>query len=228
MFTAIYIDGVELSGVGRLFYLRQHTRDEALDIVKKSPLTNDGFQRAWDNLRERYDNKRILVNTQLKTLFNLVPVKTESASEINRLQREINNCISALILHDINISSWDPIFVYICSSKLPMLSLSLWEQQLDKKTEISKWVDLDSFLTARFQSLESVTEVRSIEIANHIVKTAPGNSASFGNNSFSKRKVRTYQAKIIRKSCPLCSKDYLLRFCAKFSKMNPEERFLFL
>ena len=56
MFTAIYIDGVELSGVGRLFYLRQHTRDEALDIVKKSPLTNDGFQRAWDNLRERYDN----------------------------------------------------------------------------------------------------------------------------------------------------------------------------
>ena len=29
MFTAIYIDGVELSGVERLFYLRQHTRDEA-------------------------------------------------------------------------------------------------------------------------------------------------------------------------------------------------------
>ena len=95
MFTAVYVDGANISSVEQLFYLKQFTLGEALEIVKKSPLTTHGFQNAWNNLRDRFENNRILVNYQLKILFTLEPIKLESAHEVKGIQRDINTCISA-------------------------------------------------------------------------------------------------------------------------------------
>ncbi|XP_058987604.1 uncharacterized protein LOC131806835 [Musca domestica] len=220
MFTAVYIDCKSITPVERLFYLRQSTQGEALEIVKKSPLTNDGFANAWSNLKDRYENKRILVNSQLKVLFNLVSVKNESAGEIKRLQRDVNNFITALKLHEINIDSWDPIFVFLCSTKLPTNTLSLWEQTVSKKTEVSKWSDLDEFLTARFQSLETVYDLtHSKEVKSPEVKPPIEHSRS-------SRRVKSYQANINKKSCFICSQDHWLKSCPKFLKMNHEQRFV--
>lgn len=199
-------------------------------------LRNQGFERAWSNLKDRYENKRILVNSQLKVLFNMLTVKSEKADGIKRLQRDINNCISAFHLHEIDISNWDPILVYLCSTKLPELTLSLWEQTVSNKTEIPKWKDLDTFLTSRFQSMETVSDIRS-EQSKFMGKSdfgnkshtgdnyLPGNNSHSGNNSFLRRKVRTYEAKVVRKSCPACSMDHLLRTCPKFLKLTPGEIF---
>ncbi|XP_075150473.1 uncharacterized protein LOC142224575 [Haematobia irritans] len=195
--------------VEKLFYLRQNTQGEALEIIKKSQLTNDGFEVAWNNLKDRYENKRILVNSQLKILFNLLPVKSESAGEIKRLQGEINNCIASLKLHGVSIESWDPIFVFLCSTRLPMTTLSLWEQTVKDKTEISKWADLDRFLTARFQSLETVFDFSHVDV----------------NEPSSQRKLRTYQTSANKISCFACSQDHFLKNCNKFLRMSQEDRF---
>ncbi|XP_075151025.1 uncharacterized protein LOC142225133 [Haematobia irritans] len=216
MFKAVYIDCQSITPVEKLFYLRQNTQGEALEIVKKSQLTNEGFEIAWSNLKDRYENKRILVNSQLKILFNLLPVKSESAQDIKRLQREINNCITSLKLHDICIESWDPIFVFLCSTRLPVTTLSLWEQTIKDKTEISKWKDLDYFLTARFQSLETVfdfTHTGAVE--------ASGRSDMAASN----KKVKTYQTNSQKIVCYACSQDHYLKYCEKFLRMTPEERF---
>lgn len=74
-----------MSGIEKLFYLRQFTTDAAFEMVMDLPFTNQGFQNAGSNLIETYDNNRILVNRHLKVLFNLVPVKSESAKDIKRL-----------------------------------------------------------------------------------------------------------------------------------------------
>lgn len=217
MFSAVYISCKSITPVEKLFYLRQSTQGEALEIVKKSPLTNSGFENAWSNLRDRYENKRILVNSQLKILFSLEPVRNESAGEIKRLQRDINNCITSLKLHDINIDNWDPIFVFLCSTKLPATSLSLWEQTVSNKTEISKWADLDDFLTSRFQSLETVydlTHSRGTESLQRNESTRPD------------KRVKSYQANVNKRACFACSQDHFLKSCPKFLKMTQGERFI--
>ncbi|KAH8340323.1 hypothetical protein KR059_012382, partial [Drosophila kikkawai] len=62
LFTAVYIDNPTLTPVEKLFYLNAKTSGEAHSIVSNSPLTNDGFRSAWNNLSERFENKRALVD----------------------------------------------------------------------------------------------------------------------------------------------------------------------
>lgn len=159
LFTAIYVTNKKLSPVEKLYHLFQKTSGEAKQIIQHIPLTDEGFDIAWDNLKAQYENKRILINNQLRTIFNLPQCSQESASCLKKLQRDISNAISVLKLYKIEIKSWDPIFVFQCSSKLPKLTLSLWEQSIAKKTEMPSWEELNTFLTERFQALESVSDI---------------------------------------------------------------------
>lgn len=216
LFTAVCINNPKLSPVEKLFHLCQKTKGEANDIVAKSPLTNDGFQTAWTNLCARYENKRVLINGQLKTLFNLQNIPTESSSSLKKIQRDINACISALKLFDIDVQSWNPIFVFVCSNRLPDLTLTLWEQTLNDKTTIPDWSDLDSFLTNRHRTLESVSELRSY---NESVQKSCQKSKPTGN-------VQTFQVNVNESKCRLCSNEHhIIRKCPRFLEMGYSERF---
>jgi len=136
LFTAIYINNPRLTPVEKLFHLNAKSSGDAHTIVSNSPLTNDGFRSAWANLTERFENKRLLENSQLKILFKVKSVNQESGSAIRELQRTIQGCLTTLEMSGIETENWDCLLVYMCSSKLPKLTLSLWEQSLHNKAEI--------------------------------------------------------------------------------------------
>ena len=125
MFSALHKNNPRLSPVEKLYYLLQKTKGEAHNIIRTCPLTNDGFALAWQNLEDRFENKRVLINAQLKILFNISAVIRETGPNLKNLQRTINDCITNLSLLNVNTDSWHVIFVYICSTKLPDNTLSL-------------------------------------------------------------------------------------------------------
>ncbi|XP_075158007.1 uncharacterized protein LOC142231277 [Haematobia irritans] len=227
MFSAIYIRNSSLSKVQKLFHLRNKTKGEAFDIVNKCPLTNGGFDIAWASLQERFENKRLLVHSQLRILFNLSPVGLESGEEIKCLQRDINSCISSLELYDIDISSWDAILVYICSTKLPRTTLSLWEQSLQNKKDIPKWSALNDFLSNRFQTLETVSEINSHHNSR---KSAISHSTTKPSNPSASKKINSNHAQVSSNqtttiSCNLCPyESHPIRKCPKFLSMSVDER----
>ncbi|XP_073831493.1 uncharacterized protein [Musca autumnalis] len=219
MFTAMYIDNSRLSSVEKLFHLVQKTKGEAKEIVQKSPLTNNGFAQAWSSLCDRYENKRILVNGQLKVLFNLPTVHFESSQGLKRLQRDINSCISVLKTYDIDVKSWDPIFVFLCSNRLPDSTLTLWEQTLSDKSSIPRWAELDKFLTNRYLTLEYVSEMRR-GVPGSIHKENSSEGKSKPSKNFS-----SFQNKVSDPKCPLCPNEaHIIRKCPKFLRMNPDAR----
>ena len=71
MFTAIYVNNSRLSDVEKLYHLRAKIKSEAGDIVLRSPLTHQGFEAAWSNLKKAYENRRVLVNQKVQKLFTL-------------------------------------------------------------------------------------------------------------------------------------------------------------
>ncbi|XP_075150607.1 uncharacterized protein LOC142224703 [Haematobia irritans] len=160
MFTAIYINHPKLSPAQKLFHLRGKTRGEASQIVKQFALTDDNFGLAWEALKQRYENKRILVNHQLRKIFEIERVGSEKGKTLRNLQCTINNCISVLKTYNISVVAWDPILVYWVYSKLPDETLAVWENSLEDHKQISSWDQLDDFISRRLNILESISDIR--------------------------------------------------------------------
>ncbi|XP_061394714.1 uncharacterized protein LOC133330273, partial [Musca vetustissima] len=219
LFTAIYINNKKLSPVEKLYHLFQKTSGEARQINQHIPLTDEGFDIAWENLKNQYENKRILINNQLRKIFNLPQCAHESASALKKLQRDINNAISVLKLYKIDIRSWDPIFVFQCSSKLPKLTLSLWEQSIAKKTEMPSWEELNIFLTERFQALESVSDIYGPQSS----RSSLPQQQKF-NNFERSRNYKVHHTKVSNQKCNLCRGNHILRSCPKFLSMDFKNR----
>ncbi|XP_070068113.1 uncharacterized protein [Drosophila takahashii] len=224
LFTAIYINNPRLTPVEKLFHLNAKTRGGAHNIVANSPLTNDGFRSAWDNLTERFENKRLLVNSQLKILFNVPSVTQESGSALKELQSTIQGCLTALEMSGIQVETWDCLLVYMCSSKLPKLTLSLWEQSLHNKAEIPTWHELNVFLTERHRTLEAIDDVRPSGSSQAQPRASTSNSAS--------RRINSYETRVTPRQprgCDLCNgENHPIRTCAQFLRMTVDQRIAYI
>ncbi|XP_059222185.1 uncharacterized protein LOC131996637 [Stomoxys calcitrans] len=226
IFEAVCIRNPRLSSVERLFHLSQKTRGEANDIVGKVPLTNENFKVAWANLCSRYENRRVLINIQLKRLFGLTVITDETAVALKALQRDINSCIELLRLYEVEVEEWDAIFIFICSNCLPNSTLTLWEQTLCDKTIIPKWSKLDKFLTDRHRTLESVSEIRrqSDSVASTSRQNQRGPSRPTGVRNGGN--VCAFQTKVGTGKCHLCPKEsHVIRKCPKFLQMSQSQRY---
>ncbi|KAH8318620.1 hypothetical protein KR059_002532 [Drosophila kikkawai] len=155
--------------VEKLFYLNAKTSGEAHSIVSNSPLTNDGFRSAWNNLSERFENKRALVSSKLKKLLNMQSIERESSAALKELQNTIQNCLTSLALSGLPTDNWDCLLVYLSSTKLPKLTLSLWGQSLTNKTDIP---------TNSIPSLLSAIELWKPSILSSLLRFASVHGAS--------------------------------------------------
>lgn len=72
MFTAVYVNHPKLTKAQKLYHLRNKTKGSAGAIVKRYPLCDENFDLAWGALKSRYENKRVLVDNQIKILFNIL------------------------------------------------------------------------------------------------------------------------------------------------------------
>ncbi|XP_075167803.1 uncharacterized protein LOC142239957 [Haematobia irritans] len=202
MFSAIYIKHPKLSSAQKLFHLRAKTRGEANQIVKQFALTDDNFRLAWEALRQRYENKRILINHQLRKIFEMERVTSEKGKALRNLQYTINNCTSILKTYNISVASWDPILVYWVSSRLPEETLTAWENSLTDHKQMPSWEQLDEFISKRLDMLESISDMRK-----------PSNPAPVQN------KTQSYHTKSEpndKRACKACKKGHSLRICSKF------------
>ncbi|XP_061394827.1 uncharacterized protein LOC133330409, partial [Musca vetustissima] len=166
LFSAVYINNSGISDIERLCHLNKKTSGDAHEIVAKFSLTHTNFGLAWKALKRTYDNPRILVNHQLKLLFDLPVIDNETSSGLKKLQRGINGCISSMSNYDVSTEDWDPILVFICLQRLPQNCVTLWEQSIKDKSALSSWDDLDKFLTERIQTLNCLRDIRGIDNVN--------------------------------------------------------------
>ncbi|XP_073816804.1 uncharacterized protein [Musca autumnalis] len=235
LFSAIYVENSGISRVEKLYHLKQKTSGEARDIIAHIPLTHDGFDLAWKNLTDRYENKRMQVNEQLKTLFSLPAVTVDSSSSLKSLQRSVNGCLETLKTLDIDIATWDPILIYLCSQKIPRTYLQDFENTLSDSSTIPKWKDFDKFLTQRFKTLESVGNIQpstsqsaQLNKENHRSqkdKRINSFQTNVDHNSMNNlTSASNRHSKSINIKCQYCQKPHLLRNCPKFLIKNINDR----
>ncbi|KOB71156.1 Uncharacterized protein OBRU01_14292, partial [Operophtera brumata] len=127
----------KIDNVVKMQYLKGLLGGEAEQLVRNFTISAANYDKCWNTLIERYNNKRFLCNTILKRLFSQRSSNSESASFLKEILDNTTECIGALSNLGVDVSTWDLIIIYMTSLKL------------DPETK-------SKFLTKRFRALEFV------------------------------------------------------------------------
>ncbi|KAF0704384.1 Uncharacterized protein FWK35_00035993, partial [Aphis craccivora] len=88
--TDICIDDIQ-----RFFHLHSCLKDEAAQVIMYIETTAANYNVAWNSVVSRYNNKKVLVQSHTKELFD-IPVINEEAMQLRKLIDQLNGHINAL------------------------------------------------------------------------------------------------------------------------------------
>ncbi|XP_058985244.1 uncharacterized protein LOC131805715 [Musca domestica] len=176
-----------------------------------------GSYEEWPTFRDMFtaiygNHPRLTPAQKLYHLRNKTKATVESSKDIKRIQSTVSDCLAILRAHSVKVDQWDPILIYLCSTKLPVDTLTLWEQSLESHSELPKWSQMEDFLKNRHRVLERIDGLRS--------QTA---STSFSNDHISHQNAHLTQSN----RCVMCYKNHILKNCMRFNNMNVNQRIEF-
>jgi len=99
--------------------------------------------------------------------------------------------LTVIYINNPRLEIWDCRLVYMCFSKHPKLTLSLWEQSLHDKANIPNWQELNVFLAMRHRTLEAKDDVLTSCSSQSQPRESTTRSAS--------RRINSYEARVAPK-----------------------------
>lgn len=230
LFTAMVRESGELSKVEKLQYLKMSLTGEASLLLRNISVTGDNFSRAWDNLVTRYQNKRILIDTHLASLFLPRREVTESAADLKNLLNETEDALGALASLCNPEESWDHSLVYITARKLDSESFKEWELSIGAEVEPPTFDKLRQFVISRARALEAVEQRAGVRKPKQstTAKGSPSGAKVHQTNVGSAREHSTTEKAKITTACSLCNSAHYISACPNYRAKTNEERRAFL
>jgi hypothetical protein len=208
LFSSLVHNNSSLSQVQKLHYLKSTLTGEAESLLRHVQITDDNYEHAWQTLKLRYGNKRIIVNSIMKRLFWQRKIVAQTANSIKSLLDTTTECINSLKNLNLSTDSWDPLIIFLVAQKLDPETHREWEEFAYKQSaeDLPTYNDLCSFLRSKFRTLELTTpptRERTTKLAAVHMSTST-NAKS--------------------RSCSMCNEDHTLCHCKEFTRMQPTER----
>ncbi|XP_018394544.1 PREDICTED: uncharacterized protein LOC108773282 [Cyphomyrmex costatus] len=86
-FNSITHSNASISDVQKLQYLKSTLTGDASGVISALEISAANYQIAWDILKERYDNRRMIVHTHIKAILDLPSLTKEDSTELRRILR---------------------------------------------------------------------------------------------------------------------------------------------
>nr|XP_012215470.1 PREDICTED: uncharacterized protein LOC105667914 isoform X2 [Linepithema humile] len=174
----------DITEIEKFHYLRSSLREKAAEIIKSIETTTDNYQEAWDSLKERFDNKRWIVQKHLRAIFEAPAVNKENHTALRELLDAILKHVRALRALKLPTDSWDALLIYIIVSKLDAATTKAWETS--PNSELPDLKKLTDFLSKRCQALEAVNSKANVQ-TNSSAQKQELSSTSFDYNGQSSK-----------------------------------------
>lgn len=209
-FNAMFHQNTGLSDVQRLHYLKSCLVGPAADVVRTIPTTDVNYHTAYNALVERYENKSLIIQSHIRSLFQTPQVHKPTASELRQLHHHIVSQVNALQALGQNVQEWDAWLVTLLCCRLDPTTVGEW-QLLQTSKELPKFRDLEKFLANRVSAYEVG------EVSNQSTQLKPMQKkvlfAHQNDNSPSKER-----------KCIACPEHHRLTLCEIFNNMSINER----
>jgi len=213
LFLSIVADESSLSKVEKIHYLKTSVKGDAEQLIRNLPSTEDNFERAWETLRDHYENKRLLVRSYLAAFTALPRMKADSVADLRRIFHGVVSTVGALEGIERPISNCTDLFVHLAVELLDAKTRREWENSLGKSSEPPSYEELREFLQEQLMTQE-------------VLRAITGEAS--GKSEKSSRAARANHVRSrgpdSSRSCPLCKKEHFLAFCEIYKKKSAQER----
>ena len=206
LFAAAVDSQASLTNAQKLQYLKASVKNEPSQLISSLTIADGNYQTALTILKQRYDNKRVIIREHIHAIFSFAPIRTETASLMRRLIETVDKSLMSLQNLEIDVSSWDPMIVYLICERLDSETRKQWELTCASST-LPSYADLRTFIESRSCALE----------ASHT-------STRF-DNSF-RRADKKLQSNVAssEQSCPCCKGTHRIYTCPKFAALAMKDR----
>lgn len=162
-FVALIHSNNNLGKVQKFYYLQSCLKGEATQAISSIQVTDLNYEIAFKILCERYENKRLIIQSHLRSLFDMPSINKTCHSELRKYLDTIQKNIRALKGLNEPVDYWDTILVFLLNLKLDLNSKKEWEM-FSLKNNATSFNDFMNFLTERCQVLESVEASKTVVV----------------------------------------------------------------
>lgn len=208
-FNSLIHSNNSIQPIEKFHYLKSSLKSDAAEILHSLELTASNYECAWELLRERYDNKRIIVQKHIKAVCELPQVTKENYSGIRHILDGILKHVRALKSLKCPTDSWDDILIYLITNKLDTTTNKAWETSLSRN-DMPTLKQLTDFLAHRCQILDVTSRTDKLQISS--------------NNKIHNKQFSVSHVTASKATCAFCSKDHLIYNCDLFLNLPIEKR----
>ncbi|KAL0809214.1 hypothetical protein ABMA28_011436 [Loxostege sticticalis] len=212
-YLSLIHNNTQIEDINKFYYLKQYLRAPASTVIESVTLSSANYKIAWSLLCERFDNKRLLINEHIKSLFAIEPLQKESQEGIHNIIDTLSKNLSALNLLGEPTNKWDALIIFMASAKLDSATARRWEEFRSDKESLNL-DDFYSFLRQRATVLETINAGRSHD--SHRSERRLSRSKSFISSSCDSSSVTD--------QCVTCKQNHKLYQCTKFKSLPIDQR----
>ena len=227
-FNNLVNDDPNLSTIEKFNHLINSLQDDALRMVKAFQVTEENYKCALERLAERYDNKCLIFQDHIATLFNLKKMSKPSASDLRNIVDTVSAVLDSLSNLGTDKDITNAIIVHQVLSKVDYDSKSKWDEQLDY-SKLPNWEDCASVLIKRCQFLEiNDDRSRKQESTNANYSNNNKNVPNMKNNNRNQAYSFSCSENKVEE-CLYCNRrNHFLENCYQFGKLKVNQRFEFV
>ncbi|XP_034936410.1 uncharacterized protein [Chelonus insularis] len=155
MFTSLVHDRQDLRPVSKLHYLEANLSGPPSQLIRHAIMNDDGYELAWKQLKERYDNPEQLIFSHIKHLFSIPTPASKSAEQLDNLVGIVKQNLDALRALNVPADSADYFLIYSVASKLEQHLRESWELERSRSRSPTTLNSLLNFISTRARAMES-------------------------------------------------------------------------
>jgi len=154
LFQSIVHTNDSLPDIEKLHYLVSCLKQEPLQIAKTLPYTASNYLIIWEQLVERYDNKRLLASCYIEEILNAPNLTNESFKKLRSFLDSCSENVTALKAMQFPIDYGDFFLCHIVLQKLDKHTRQLFERH-NANVEFPTFENMMAFLKNHCKSLET-------------------------------------------------------------------------
>lgn len=117
-FSSLIDRNTQITEIEKFYYLKSCLKGEAAQMVQSVDISSINYKIVLQMLKDRYENKKLIIHSHVKAIFDLYPVKNESHVQLRKLLDTFNKNVRALAALEQPTDTWDTLLIYLLSSKI--------------------------------------------------------------------------------------------------------------